>query len=493
MIHLKTFLNLLTLLLIFLQDVLKRFENKSFSEVQDILNKKLALFFFSCNIPFKCVEDKFFIDFVKTLGILNHLYRPPNRRTIADVLLGKIYDDIQIKKKNLLDSTDSALMIDGWQNKSKNTKNLVFTLRNLNVHQTFLMSADISLQSEYGIVLAGYIEKAIRLAREKYNTDVFSASTDNDSKIVCGVKLTSANGKPIVSTTCSSHSANLLMEALIDPQFSKRVKAIVTAFTNLKIENILINSPYNGTKLKNWPETRFSYYYESCKSVSANLQKLRLISDIPHVVLPEEVQADLLDALFEEKLTSVMETLGPVSRLINLCQKKESNVADATQLWLELNFSEPSHHQILINRLKKAVQPAGYCANLLHNKYKGLLMTHDQEVLALDFLFDFGGPDCFDEYERFQTRKASSVFSKWAEACKSPISYWELCRVEFPVLSKFALKLMSIPAGTALIEGFFSNWAFVHNKFRNRLAEDRSSQLADIYYSLKFLNVTDFS
>lgn len=79
--------------------MMKNFENKSYSEVQSILHKKLALFFFSCSIPFKCVEDKFFIDFVVTLGIINHLYRPPCRRTIADVLLAKIHRDVQKKKK----------------------------------------------------------------------------------------------------------------------------------------------------------------------------------------------------------------------------------------------------------------------------------------------------------------------------------------------------------------------------------------------------------
>lgn len=385
------------------------------------------------------------------------------------------------------------MLVDGWQNKPKNTKNLVFTLRNVNLHQTFLHSANISLESEYGHVLSGYIEEAIKLAKQKYNTNVFSATTDNDAKIVCAVKLSSNNGQPIIPTTCSSHSADLLMEALIDSVFSKKVKAIVTAFTNLKIENILINPPYSGTKLKNWPETRFCYYYASCTSVLDNLPNLRLISNIRDVVLPDSVQTYLHDPLFEQELTEVLETLAPVSCLIKVCQNKQSNLADAVQLWLGLSFPNPSHQEILQKRLEKAIQPAGFCANLLHNKYRGLLMTDEQESLALEFMQEFGGPDCCGEYERFLVRKSSSDISKWARSCSDPISFWGLCQIEFPVLTKFAQKLMTIPAGTGLIESFFSNWSFVHNKFRNRLTAEKSAQLADIYYSLKYFDVKDFN
>lgn len=48
---------------------------------------------------------------------------------------------------------------------------------------------------------------------------------------------------------------------------------------------------------------------------------------------------------------------------------------------------------------------------------------------------------------------------------------------------------MQISASTALLEGLFSQWTYVHNVYRNRLGDQKSSNLLDIYHSLRFLNI----
>lgn len=185
----------------------------------------------------------------------------------------------------------------------------------------------------------------------------------------------------------------------------------------------------------------------------------------------------------------MIETLDPVCSLINISQDPKSNVADSTQLWLSLNFKNNQLDTIVQTRIEKAVQPAGYCANLLHHKYRGLLMHEEHEEIEIEFMKEFGSEECYKEYEIFKIRKNESPISLQIENCETPASFWNLCKSQFPNLSNFAMKLMTVPAGTSLLESFFSNWTYVHDDYRNRLSNEKSAKLVDIYYSLKFIDM----
>lgn len=320
-------------------------------------------------------------------------------------------------------------MLDAWKNKSKNAKYLAFTLRNQNTHQTFLKSAVVTQETEHGHVIAEHIENAIKEAKEKYNTASFSATSDNDAKVVCGAQTVRIEDDiPLITTTCSSHSGNLLLESMVEADFIDRSAEIVKTFKESKLEDYLIKPSNPGTKLIAWPKTRFCYYRDACSSVLKNLKKLQQISRYVDVDLKQQVYSDLHDVDFKRDLEPLIETLDPVCTLINISQKPKSNVADSTQLWLSLNFTNNKLNDLVQKRIEKAVQSAGYCANLLHHKYRGLLMHAEHEEIAIEFLKEFGGGDCYKEYEIFRTSVYNdSLVSLWAENCETPFSFWSLC------------------------------------------------------------------
>lgn len=224
---------------------------------------------------------------------------------------------------------------------------------------------------------------------------MISATTDNDAKTICGAKLALKDGTSLITTTCSSRSGNLLLQDLVSPDFSERVKKIYTAFKDLKLQTKLTSPPFNGTRIKKCPETRFAFFRDSCKSIKDNLKHLQAISKEKDVILEPSVYYDINDPCFEFELNKVIETFDPPCKLINQCQDPTATVADACQMWLELVFEDPNHQRLLEERIKKAIQPAGYCANLLHNKYKGGLLNYTQEETALNFLLESGGDNCF--------------------------------------------------------------------------------------------------
>lgn len=106
---------------------------------------------------------------------------------------------------------------------------------------------------------------------------------------------------------------------------------------------------------------------------------------------------------------------------------------------------------------------------------------HMADVFLENYLNDEGKLELIDYFNNKET------YQLYAENIDDPISFWlymKNVRI-FPNLAVAAVKLMVIPASTAHLEGLFSNWTYVHNLYRNRLGHVKSSNLLDIYYSLK--------
>ncbi|CAB4443774.1 unnamed protein product [Rhizophagus irregularis] len=76
----------------------------------------------------------------------------------------------------------------------------------------------------------------------------------------------------------------------------------------------------------------------------------------------------------------------------------------------------------------------------------------------------------------------------WYNNKIGPIDWWNGFQQEVPVLSKFAVKLMSIPASNAASERNWSNFGFIQNIKRNRLTNERTFKLVSIYSNLRLAN-----
>ena len=349
-----------------------------------------------------------------------------------------LHMDIIENKKKLLQGTDSILLVDGWRNKSANRKYLVFTVRNINTPQTFLTFYDTSIETEDGENLALNINEAIRTAKEVYDTNIYAIITDNDRKIVNAGKLaTTVDDQELLSSTCSSHSGNLLIKSFINDEVLTKIREIVNTFREPKFESLLIRS--GGTKLKNFPDTRFCYYRDTCQSIIKNLPILRQLSLIEDLFLSANIVENVLDADFESALTESINYLDPICKLINKCQDSICNVADATELWLSLELPTDRYREIINQRIKKAIWSIGYASNLLNHKYNITKNNFSDAAKR--------------EFEVFlETRDNFNIYS---ENCQDPIAFWKLVGWKLPNLSKVVIRLMIMPASTALIESFF--------------------------------------
>lgn len=462
-------------------------DNMDYEETKTKIDKKIGKFFLACSIPFKVVQNKYFLDLIQTLSQIKIVYKPPCRRTLATTVILSVYNDVIEHKKKILRGTYSVLLLDGWKNKSNNKKYLVFTLRNIHVTQIFLSFCNISTESEDGENVSEHINDAIRFAKEVYDTNVFAIITDNDAKVVRAGRLAvTIENEELLQCTCSSHSANLLIGSIVDDSFLAKVREIINAFKDPKLEDYILKR--GGTILVNFPDTRFCYARDSFESVLKNLAILKEVCMLDDVFLNERIIDSLFDMQFKETLKLNWQILNPICKLINKCQDPLVNVADATQLWLSLKLPTDQYNNLIKNRIAKALKSLSFAANRLHHKYRGQLQNEEQRNIGNKFIMDKLNLRGKTEFEKYKT--TIDNYEAFAAKCDSPIIYWNHLMFEFPTLSEFAKKLMLIPASTALIEGYFSNWKYVHSVIRNRLGVLKSAMLADTYYTLNQMDNT---
>lgn len=164
----------------------------------------------------------------------------------------------------------------------------------------------------------------------------------------------------------------------------------------------------------------------------------------------------------------------------------------------ELNIDNILKDAILVKyqqRWEKMYNPAIIIAYYLDPRYRG-------QELAEKYSFTF----IANEISKFISQDLSGQLAEellyynnktgpfslsmfWKpEATKNPIDWWNGLQSEVPILGKFAVKLMSIPASNAASERNWSNFGFIQNIKRNRLTNERTFKLISIYANLRLIN-----
>ena len=479
-------------------EVDENLEDEDIADLTKKLDHFLSAFIFSSGSSFRLVENKYLREFIDLLSKVNFTYKPMTRQTLARKCLYTVHEKICEQKKKLLAGTKSVLLADGWKNSVANKKYLVFGLSNKYLPMTFLMFRDVSLEREDGQSLTENFNAAIEYAKNVYDTEVYAIVTDNDSKIVCGGReATNQEGQKSMTTTCFSHSANLLMKSLVPEKFVKEMREISKTFRDPKLQCFV--KLLGGTKIKSLSDTRFGYIRDTIECLIKNIEFFRRAADDDDLIekISAEVLQNLFDPSFEKKMRDTYKLLTPICAFMNKCQNPRYTIAEAAQYWLELKLpteecddeEKANINIIFMQRTSKALKDAMLAANLLHHKYQGSLLNDLQKQKAELFLDSCLNGKEKEELAKFRRNKDD--FAELYSNCGDAREFWSWCSLTLPYLSKFAINLLSIPASTAQLEGIFSQWKFIHTDYKGNMHDDTSGYLIDIYHTLKFMDFED--
>ncbi|KAM0736901.1 hypothetical protein ACS0PU_006550 [Formica fusca] len=331
-------------------------------ELFNSIDLALAKFFFGCNISFNVVESNLFKDFIK---FLNPDYKVPSRKKLSNQLLDKIHNEITSKTVKDHEIV-GVLLIDGWKNSAANTKLIVCTIHTVMDKSMYLNSWDLTGTKETGDVLTEIVDEATEIAKNKFIIRIYAVVSDNASAMILMGK--SVN---LWHVTCASHSGNLLAKSLVNAKFAESVNRLLREFKQPGPEKEVIKG--GGQKIVLACETRWCSYRDAFRCCLHNLSIMRQIIKDQKITIRTKCSEILFSKGFETILQDYILIFDPVCELINKCQRSDSNIADACEMWFELTIPtvNDNYEKIIEERLKKVIRPSILTANFLHPTYKG--------------------------------------------------------------------------------------------------------------------------
>lgn len=187
---------------------------------KDQLDSLVSMFFYGCNIPFQVADSIYFKRLVKAL---RPAYEPPNRRQLSGKLLDQANETIGKRNMELVVKMDKrvTLLVDGWQNSSANHHCEVMMMATSNDQKVFLESYNFSGTRGTGGNILKAVEKAIALAKEKYDASVYAVLTDNAYNMKNMGNAVKEKG--LLYSTCNAHTANLLAGDILQKSDNSRL------------------------------------------------------------------------------------------------------------------------------------------------------------------------------------------------------------------------------------------------------------------------------
>jgi hypothetical protein len=214
------------------------------------------------------------------------------------------------------------------------------------------------------------------------------------------------------------------------------------------------------------------------------------------------------DGTFWKQLHAVTNIIKPYSFAPIILESHTATLADAVFVWAQLQLQTENNRYLLDNdalyhhilkrihvRWKKIYDVMYIIAFYLHPRYfnNGKSIHADTisqiRMAAIKLYVRLFNVQDQREVERFTQQLMCysgryNIFmneSIWDDIMTSdPVRFWENLRESVPELSKFAIRILSIPPTSADAERFWSVMSNIHTERRNRLTNEHAKQMAAI-------------
>jgi len=479
-----------------LQPSISSFVIKTTKSDKENLDKAIAKYFFSCNVPFNHANRH---HFKKMIEELRPGYSPPTRHEIGTTLLDSIADEVVENAKKELKSKNVTLIQDGWSTIHNDPVIANCISDGKNVY--FLSAIDTEVNqktTDYCIKLA---EEAITKCESMYGCSVKSFVSDNEAKMVKLRKELqqkySSGSNFFISYGCAAHYLNLLGSDISKIKNNSLITGYVIEvskyFRNHHIAKGLLNS-YCGLMPQLPNETRWNSTINCLETYVRNKDIFLKIIDENEERLDSSITNIINNIGLYKEIKQLIIQLKPISISLDALQRDSANIADATKEFLSLLKSEElkMYTKLILKRFNDCITPAHILSFMLHPKYMGKGLNADQEETARQWVNEID--ENFLPLIVLFSIKASpfpkTYFGESVVENLSPSEWWESLRryEDLKNISNFASHLFRCVASSASIERVFSNFSMVQSKIRNRLGLDKAAKLVMTY---KMLNSKD--
>lgn len=125
-------------------------------------------------------------------------------------------------------------MIDGWKNKSNNTKQVSVMIKPRFQKEIFVKAFDFSTKSENAEALLETVNKSTDIALEKFNIRSYSFISDH-----AAAELKAGEDSALINYGCFAHAGNLYIKDVRDKFICLDVRDIMVIFRHPQMESKL--------------------------------------------------------------------------------------------------------------------------------------------------------------------------------------------------------------------------------------------------------------
>lgn len=439
----------------------------------------------------------------------------PTREAVSTSYLDKEYNRVQANTSVIIaDSRNLALQCDGWSN-LRNEGILNFVVNTPKpIFVDFVNTKDNRHTSEY---LCQEMKKIL----EKFGPNKFLVVIgDNAANMKKACKLLQSEYPHIVPLGCIAHTMHLLVNDILSTKsanvFIQRVVSIVKTIRQSQILSALLTEINTAKKLNSTlhlpVKTRWGSYLnclDSMMKCKVSLQTFAVNEAASS--LPRDMKNSLLDDdVFWTRVTSLADVLRPIVSWITKLEGDEPLTHKALYAFEDIDsslsktlpaslLSNAEEKQILekaTQRKEFAIAPIHLAAALLDPGSQGHLLSHAQQLEALEFIDQVAShmetvdsANVLVDLANYRAKEESwSKAFLWKCVDKiTPVTWWKgMCGCSD--LSQVAIRILTAPITSAATERSFSTFSRIHTKRRNRLTTQRAGKITFVAHNWKLLS-----
>lgn len=457
-------------------------------------DKKIARFFYGCNIPFNVADNSLWKDMIETL---RPGYSAPSRSILGGRLLDEIHKGLKEDISKEISGKDVTLMQDGWSDIHNSP--VIATSVHTGTRSFFISSLETGANTKDAAYCTKVASDAFHTIKDEYNANVVAIVTDNENKMKAMRRQLQELHKDVIAYGCSSHYFNLLGQDMTVAAIVANVVEVQKYFRNHHTPNALLSAQPGSVKPQLPCQTRWNSQITCLKTYITNRPFMSVICNGDNEISPNIVALVNNQNLYQQVKDQIV-LLEPVAKALDRSQADDCSIGESCHEWLtirkiatESNDITASMKKQINKRFREAVTPMHMMAYMLDPRYLGGLLLPEEEEVAEQALrskcdgliptfYKFCGkalpfaPSLFD----LDTRMNISVTVWWNTAVRKAKGDDNVRK-----LADIAKLLGILPASSAAIERIFSRFSLVQTKIRNRLSIEKAAKLVLCYQNLR--------
>ncbi|CAB4473899.1 unnamed protein product [Rhizophagus irregularis] len=450
-----------------------------------LIDEAISLAFIMCGIPFRVINNPFFINALK---ILNPNYIAPSRKTLSGRLLDNEVAKVNNKIDEVLEFTNNLTIgLDGWTAPDGSSIWNFIVLTSTREEYLYELG-NYSNQSHTAEFLANQIESVInRIGSKK----IIAIVSDNGANVASARRLICSKYKKILNIRCIAHCYNLISKDIILHTFAERMiqraNRIIQFFKKSHkaaaiLKEKIKQHEISGGGLKTYVETRWTTVHECVSSIVRLKNCLEDIRDNHSEVITTPAILTILHSRgFFSDMQHLSEVLFPIKNAILAVEAANSTLADAYVNLMKIaaviqnlpadEYKGFRNHCIkkFNHRFEEFNDPAYQLAFFLHPAYKGAGLKFGAFSLIAIMLENYG------------KKWPNPYVAPYTIGSDTPLMWWNTCEVKPNYLQRLAIKLFSITPSSAACERMFSSLGWLYGKCRTRLEINKLEGLAKVY------------